>query len=158
MSYFVEALNGSRRNETIQAAIDHLSMKRDSFDAIAFTGISGACVAPILAYHFNKALLPIRKPRQLEPSHSCSDAVESGLAAPPSGYRILIVDDFIASGQTVRTMIDRLKSWNSASRVIAVYLYKNSAICNESYRKQKEASIHVPVWDRTLLPTGNTLS
>ena len=136
MSYFLEALD-YRRSATIKAAIDILTPKADLFDAIAFTGMSGAVVAPILAYHLDKHLLAIRK----EPCHSNS-IVEHGSCPPDS--RILIVDDFISSGKTVNTMIAKLKVWSPTCIVMAAYLYKESA----ANTKFVSTRVDVPIWSR----------
>jgi adenine/guanine phosphoribosyltransferase-like PRPP-binding protein len=66
----------------------------DSFDAIAFSGNSGAMVAPLLAMQLDKYLVLVRKPH--DGGHS-TDAVE-GVVEP--NFRYIIVDDCVCSGAT----------------------------------------------------------
>lgn len=64
------------------------------YDSVAFRGMSGAMIAPLLATKLNKNLIMVRK--ETEISHSCH--LVEGFQKSKS---YIIVDDFIESGKTV---------------------------------------------------------
>lgn len=68
-----------------------------NYDAVAFTGMSGALIGPGIAMRSGKTFIMVRKEGQSEHT-SC--LVEGDLAA----RRYIIVDDFIASGGTYARM------------------------------------------------------
>lgn len=70
------------------------------FGAIAYRGHSGALVAPIVATALSKPLILIRKDG--DDRHSCR-TVEGSEAKT-----YIIIDDFVYSGDTVQTIIQRL--------------------------------------------------
>lgn len=72
------------------------NLKDIEYDTMIGTGLSGALVIPILARALNKHFAIIRK--STETSHSYKN-FEGNI-----GYRWLFVDDFIASGRTLRTV------------------------------------------------------
>lgn len=94
-SYFNPAFHHGRVFEMIEflregeasGAIPH-------YDTIAARGMSGAAVAPILAYALNKKLALVRKPE----AHSHDSRSFVG----DIGDRWIFVDDFISSGETIR--------------------------------------------------------
>lgn len=63
------------------------------YDAVAFTGMSGALIGPGIAMRSGKTFIMVRKEGQ---SEHTSRLVEGDMAA----RRYIIVDDFIASGGT----------------------------------------------------------
>jgi hypothetical protein len=73
------------------------------FNAIAFRGMSGALVAPLLALTMKKGVIVCRK--ESEQSHA--DAVEGHLEGGP----YIIVDDFVSSGRTVQAIIAAIDGW-----------------------------------------------
>jgi adenine/guanine phosphoribosyltransferase-like PRPP-binding protein len=83
-------------NKNIERSFKFLSKISGKFDSIAFSGMSGAIMAPILATRLEKHLILVRKEQEHTYSHSYN-AIE--------GYRkcskYIIVDDFICSGETV---------------------------------------------------------
>jgi adenine/guanine phosphoribosyltransferase-like PRPP-binding protein len=123
MCYFACAIN-SDREETIRESLKVLEVHKDEFDAIAFIGISGACIAPILAYHLGKELIPIRKPTTCgEHSHGSAGVVRIWQPKPPS-LRVILVDDFICSGKTARHMTNEIIRWSERAKVVAIFVYK----------------------------------
>ena len=69
-------------------------------DSIAFSGMSGALIAPIVAYKTGKNLILVRKIK--DDSHS-TYAIES------SSYcckKYVVIDDLIASGKTITHIIE----------------------------------------------------
>lgn len=91
------------------------------FEAIAFRGMSGALVAPMLAHHMKKGLLVVRKPS--EQSHGAK--VEGMIDAE----RYIIVDDFISSGKTVKEIQETIHHYRKAinepvsAKCVGIFLY-----------------------------------
>lgn len=85
-------------------------LKRYDFDTIAFRGMSGALIAPHLALALNKHLILVRK--NITDTHS-----EHTVEGNKGSLRYVIVDDLIATGNTVRTILD------------AVHVFAPKAIC-----------------------------
>jgi adenine/guanine phosphoribosyltransferase-like PRPP-binding protein len=84
--------------ERIQLAVRALKEWDQHFDAVAFSGMSGALIAPGVALRMNKEMIMVRKPAALSnrrDSHS-DHWVEGDIAA----RSYIIVDDFIDSGKT----------------------------------------------------------
>jgi hypothetical protein len=90
------ALNPERLCEIIPNIVRVLSYF--DFDSIAFRGLSGALVAPIVAMQMNKTLIAVRKPH--EDAHTIH-RVEGDMGA----RRFIILDDFVCSGDTVRAIL-----------------------------------------------------
>lgn len=83
--------------ERIQLAVRALRAWDQHFDAIAFSGMSGALIGPGVALRMNKEMIMVRKPTATGARDSHSDHwVEGDTAA--GNY--IIVDDFIDSGKT----------------------------------------------------------
>ena len=70
---------------------------RGDYDCIVFRGVSGALIAPIVAYKLGVPVVPVRKG---ENSHS-SNLIE--LVGDYVHY--LVVDDLISSGDTMREIL-----------------------------------------------------
>jgi adenine/guanine phosphoribosyltransferase-like PRPP-binding protein len=80
------------------------------FDAIAFTGNSGAIYAPPVALALNKPMILVRKSEVS--SHSSRDV--EGLK---SAKTYIILDDIVSSGATVRRVVNLVHLWNRAECV-----------------------------------------
>lgn len=96
-------------------------LKHFDFDAIAFRGLSGALIVPTIAMMMDKTLLVVRKG---ELSHS-SRMVEGDYNA----RRYVIVDDLVASGQTVKTILQEIHNVIPDAHCIGMieYMYINSS-------------------------------
>lgn len=98
--------------DKLQASIDASVriLRKYEFDAIAFCGMSGALIAPAIALEMNKEMLMVRKKRYSDNGvvrndhHSCY-RVEGDMNA----RNFVIVDDFIASGETVLHILAQIK-------------------------------------------------
>lgn len=102
------------RNSTIRKAL--ITLKGRHFDSIAFRGLSGSLIAPILAYELGKTLLAVRK-RKRE-GHS-DRTVEGDYGA----RRYIIVDDFIQSGKTINTIIEAVHDFTDGEALcVGLYL------------------------------------
>ena len=86
-----------------------------NFDAIAFTGTSGSALAYILGYSLNIPLICVRK--TTEKAHYRGN-VEGYLDAK----RILIIDDFIETGDTITNILDQLNKYQSG-KCVAILCY-----------------------------------
>ena len=109
---------------TFQNKIDNAIMimssfdKENPFEAIAFTGISGAAFAFPLAYLLSKSLICIRKANS---STHCSLSIEGHVDC--TSY--IIVDDFISTGATI----------NLITTSIEKEFHHTNTYCNRNYPK-----------------------
>lgn len=91
------------------------------FDAIAFTGFSGALIAPILALRLGKQMLLIRK--SSDNTHS-SFRVEGDIAAE----KFIIIDDCISSGSTIHRILNDIRDNSDLreAKCVGIFLYHDS--------------------------------
>jgi adenine/guanine phosphoribosyltransferase-like PRPP-binding protein len=115
-SYLGEALT---RGGVYAAArrVRHLIKKNGiKFDAVVFTGYSGALVGPVVAAQTGKSMVIIRKEK--ENTHS---------AYPVEGEhdvrRFIIVDDFVAGGGTVERILKAMRERRPGSVCVAIVCY-----------------------------------
>lgn len=94
--------------------------KTTPFDAIAFTGTSGAAVAYPLSYRMKLPLLCVRKPT--ENSHYVSSG-NGEIEGYIDTKRYLIIDDFTCSGDTIRRIIDVIAKDLPSAECAAIALY-----------------------------------
>jgi hypothetical protein len=92
-------------NEKMQAVYDRYEELRaiHKFDAIAFTGSSGAAAAFPLAMLFKIPMIYVRK----DGENSHGSPVECNARCHIKKY--LIVDDFVSSGETVRRIVAKIR-------------------------------------------------
>jgi hypothetical protein len=104
-SYLGSVLTGEGLRETVDAVLAFIEKNAErigTFDAIAYTGHSGALVAPIVAMELRKNLIVVRK--NGENAHSSKSC-----EGPYGGARYIIVDDFVATGRTVRRIVETIQ-------------------------------------------------
>ena len=148
MSYFYRAVD-ERREETIEDLIDFLKPREHLFQAIAFRGLSGAMVAPIIAYVMGKKIIPVRKPKTDEDNHSGAtvEAPPFGNLVPAEERKILIIDDFIASGKTVATIVKLIGNWDRRAECIGVLQYcRLDPVWNEWAIRPIKGSLEPAYW------------
>lgn len=92
------------------------------FDTIAFCGLSGAVLAPTLAHLMQKELLLIRKKKGDDGSHSMQ-WVEGYYDAS----RVIVVDDLVFSGDTMRNIRDGIKDKLPGAKVVGLLLHSDYA-------------------------------
>lgn len=114
VSWLAPAIERQAIDEAVAAAEIHLGDRE--FDTIAFTGMSGALFAPIVAYKLHKEIVAIRKPR--DGSHSDYDT-EGYLHAS----KYIIIDDFVSSGRTVKRIIKEMLKFAPAAQLVGIYTY-----------------------------------
>ena len=113
-TYLKDTLEPRLRRELIDRIKHRLSPH--NFDAIAFRGLSGALVAPIVALEMEKTLLAVRK--KGDSNHS-GRVVEGDYGA----RRYIILDDFQATGDTVRAIRTAIASAVPSAECIGLYEY-----------------------------------
>lgn len=122
LSNHTSYLNELDPEQGIRAVQDGTRRLRDiDFDAIAFSGMSGALVAPAIAMALRAPLLLVRK--DTDDSHAGKGRVEGALDAET----YVIVDDFISSGATLKRMHAMINSALSVHR--RAYPGNKPAIC-----------------------------
>lgn len=121
MSYYfgTEYLTGQQLKAVISKARKKLRDSKMKFDTIAVQGHSGMLIGPALAMALNKKLMIIRKPN--ESSHSSYNIEGWG-----QNQKILLVDDFISSGATMRRMIKSINDNCDSPTISGILLYASS--------------------------------
>ena len=117
--YLCPVLKPDTRERLVNEAMHALTPFLDRFDALAVRGMSGALFGGALALELAKPLIIVRK----ETSHG--SPVEGALDWHPDRARYLIVDDFHASGDTVREM--QLAIANRAY-MVGMYMYTGEGL------------------------------
>lgn len=116
--YIQNALERTLIDEAIEKCLTALKNKR--FDTIAFRGMSGALIAPIVAKEMKKEIILVRK----EAKHIINQAHSARLIEGHSGaQRYVIIDDFISSGDTLREIIKQIKVFAPTAKVVGTVLY-----------------------------------
>jgi orotate phosphoribosyltransferase-like protein len=111
--YLMQAFDPSTRKILIDEAVKRLRWVRKKlpFDAVAFRGVSGAALGPTVADRLGVNIIAIRKPG--DGSHS------SNTAEGVRGVRYIVIDDFVSSGKTLKTVVDTL----SDCTCVGIYCY-----------------------------------
>lgn len=104
---------------TIRAA--ERMMRRYPFEAIAFTGTSGAALAYILSHWLKVPLICVRKTAEGSHFPSWFGNLEGHVEAKT----YMIVDDFISSGATIDRIRDEIAK-KSKAQCVGIVLYARS--------------------------------
>ncbi len=113
-SWLDNVLHRDKQRVTVRKALKALRGKK--FDAIAFRGLSGTLIGPLLAFKLNRTMLAVRRRRG--EGHS-GMKVEGDKGA----RTYIIVDDFIQSASTVRSIIEEVKDFtDDEARCVGIYL------------------------------------
>jgi orotate phosphoribosyltransferase len=118
---YLRAIEPKSLKDFISKAVKDLRNK--DFDAIVFSGYSGALVAPAVALRLKKHLIVVRKAGT--DSHS-SQTVE--------GYRgekckYIFLDDFVSLSKTIKRCIKKTRNWVPNSQCVGAYFYKPNHSC-----------------------------
>jgi len=113
--YMSQALRRKEIDQSVEICLAVLEKKQ--FDTIAFRGMSGALIAPIVAHWLQKEVIMIRK-KTTELTHS-NHLVEGYIAAK----KYVILDDFIQGGGTVREIVSRVKEFTSVAEIVGGVFY-----------------------------------
>ena len=113
-SWLDNVLHRDRQRVTVRKAIKALRGKK--FDAIAFRGLSGTLIGPLLAFKLNRTMLAVRKRK----GEGHSGLMVEGDAGAGT---YIIVDDFIQTARTVRSIIEEVKDFTEGeARCVGIYL------------------------------------
>jgi len=110
--------------------------RRHPFDAIAFTGSSGAALAYPLSYLMKLPLIHVRK----GPSHYSGGKVEGTI----SSKRYVIVDDFIETGASIRRVLKAIDSELDAAKPVAILLYSSTRMLGFDHKNKAIPVFTVP--------------
>lgn len=135
MSYLRDYLTGENLRLTLENILA-LDFPRD-FDTIAVRGNSGLLLGAILAERLQKNLIIVRKN---EASHSGSKVEGWGI-----NQRILIVDDFISTGDTVDIIYETIVETCDSPTIVGILLYASRLGYGLSYYQHPD-STEFPVW------------
>lgn len=91
---------------------------KEMFDTFAFSGLSGALIAPTLAHLMHKDLLLIRKNEGMDNSNS-SKWVEGNYDAK----RVVVIDDLISTGRTMTNLAKGLMKKVPQAEIVGLLLY-----------------------------------
>lgn len=117
-----------KARDAFEFAVDQLAERCVDADAIAGIEARGFLLAAPIAYRLGKPLIPVRKRGKL-PSETRraeytleygSDAVEIHVDAIPSGQRIAVVDDLLATGGTIAAAARLVEETGGAVAALAV--------------------------------------
>lgn len=109
-----ELLHPDKQQVRLHECAESIRRSGVEFDAIAFTGVSGALCAPVVAFILHKPLIVVRKEDDRS-SHSCM-TVEGDMGA----RTFIVVDDFFSSGRTLCRIIEEIRKWSGAQCVGAI--------------------------------------
>lgn len=150
-TYALDAAEHSRIMDRARRVLPNVS-----FDAIAFTGVSGALLAPPIARECGAGLILVRKAQ--DNSHA-GIALEGALDAET----YIIVDDFVSSGDTVRNIIEsitkniiqcRYSREARLPRCVGIYEAHNGNLWTATGRYNTEGWMgswsHRPEWTTTI--------
>lgn len=106
------------------------ALKNYEFDAIAYSGHSGALIAIPCALSMNKPLILVRK--NGEQTHSCYSV--EGFA---SAKKYVILDDFVSCGDTYHHIVDEIKKFSPAAECIGLLQVRRLPLKSELWRKDE---------------------
>jgi len=131
-SYLDRALDPERREVVIYRATQIL--RHVQFDTIAFMGLSGALIAPIVAYKMEKGVLAVRKDLG---GHSPL-LVEGNIGS----QKYVIIDDFTSTGETVYLIRKRIHAVAPEAECVGIYEYFNHGF--NAYWLDKTSPVSAP--------------
>jgi orotate phosphoribosyltransferase len=122
MSYFNQHLRGHNLKEAVEAAQETFDRLGLEFDSVICRGNSGLLFASAFGMMAEKNILINRKRTDNSHSDNLIEGERDGVS------RILIVDDFISSGDTVREIFSAVRQKFDMDKVeiVGVYLYSRN--------------------------------
>lgn len=115
------------------------------FDAIAVCGISGLLVGAPLAIAMGKSLVVVRKPGELRSSidparkffaQEIAEAINDArtVMGGKDNEKVLLVDDHVASGATLKLMVESIDRGRSNVSFAGLFLYGEHKLLPRWYR------------------------
>lgn len=129
-SYLRSVYEDGLFKRTVDKAIEEAKVLFDKhqFDTIAFSGMSGAAMAYVLAYQMNLQLICVRKGTDGSHFHRAWPFNQNGHVCEGNldTKRYLIVDDFITSGNTLSYIVGSLLKEAPGAKCVAILMYAQS--------------------------------
>jgi orotate phosphoribosyltransferase-like protein len=145
-SYLHETFDAKKVQLVIRAMVKMVKESGVELDTIVFRGMSGALIAPILAYRLKKCVTVCRK----------SDGTHSGHGGMLEGNvdikNFIIVDDFIDMGTTVETILKTVKDCQPSAKCLGIFLYRSCG-CQSLFDCRGEK---IPVFRHSLNGDGTS--
>ena len=120
----MEVLVPEKRRKYLKQAKKAFRRSKLEFDSIAFSGMSGAVFAPILAHILKKEIIMVRKGVDMPERGHSSFGVEGYAAAK----RYVIVDDLVSTGATAKYIHGHIRQdFAPDAKCVGVYCYLTDA-------------------------------
>ena len=124
MSY--DDYNPDEMAKVVTRAVRMLNKHKGEFDSIVVRGVSGLMIGAPVALKMGKPLLVVRKPNELRhTSVPIANHVRSG-------DRYIILDDFVSSGVTARSIAYAMKKDRPKAQLVATYMYQSNQYLTSS--------------------------
>jgi orotate phosphoribosyltransferase len=136
--YLRDALDVNKIPTTVDNIIAVINDNELEFDAIAFRGMSGAMIAPMVAVKLKKNLIMVRKEEPHQGHHS-RFKVEGGIR---DSERYVVVDDLVSSGATVAQIRRDIARINSETKFVGVVTYR----CEGKFHSPDKPEFRVEGW------------
>lgn len=119
VDYLKNLLNIARLPGVVDQVCKNIVASKLKFDTIAFRGLSGALICPLVALRLGKEMVVVRK--NTSDTHS-SHAVEGYRYA----RRYIVIDDCICTGETIRALHAALRNRPSSAdaELVGIFLYE----------------------------------
>jgi adenine/guanine phosphoribosyltransferase-like PRPP-binding protein len=125
-SYLSAVMNRRRLKETVRSMCElaYEVMVSTEFEALAFTGMSGAGIAFPMSAELSLPVIMVRKD---DGSHHYHDnrGTQQHLEGVLDATSYVIVDDQISTGNTVLTIMGRIAAYNPKARCVGIMLYND---------------------------------
>lgn len=165
-AYLAGAVDPREIPFTIRALKEAITNSGVRFSHIAFSGLSGSLIGPILAYELGKWPVAIRKPH--DQNHSYTDVeggrerryrpqtedddrwVYSGVVKTHA-CKYIIVDDLVASGATARRILNGVfNSLGHDAKCVGIFTYEEAGSTSLSWQPMDRDGY--PVYNEVRIP------
>lgn len=135
-AYLEDVLDVHSLRKVVRQLKKKLLPHTDKFDTIAFRGVSGCMIGPLLAVALNKRMVVVRK---IQDNCHSSREVEGYKDA----HKYIIVDDLIASGETLSLIKKQMYTFTkynaNFAKCVGIVLYANSSLASfEEYVRENK--------------------
>jgi hypothetical protein len=116
---YLDILRPEKMRTLVEQSVDALSRKEGApeFDTVAFTGASGFLIAPQVALALGKQMIMVRKEETDHSPYRVEGYAQS--------ERYIMLDDFLATGSTLKRAITSIKGAFPRARCVGFYLYRD---------------------------------